>query len=138
MSILLCSVVVMIMLPVPFQSIQDMEILLNSLVTLLVYVAFLYLRFKKPDLPRAYRVPLNNFWSILFCLPGVAPIGFLFYYADSITIIACCTAIAASLVAYVIADWRDLVPKVRKFIERQRRNEEADVFIQNSDTSRPY
>eukprot|EP01102_Stenamoeba_stenopodia_P018976 TRINITY_DN7045_c0_g1_i1.p1 TRINITY_DN7045_c0_g1~~TRINITY_DN7045_c0_g1_i1.p1 ORF type:complete len:561 (-),score=103.45 TRINITY_DN7045_c0_g1_i1:896-2578(-) len=136
MSILVCSVIVVIMLPVPFQSIQDMEILLNSIVTTLVYIAFIYLRFKKPNLPRAYRVPLNNFWSVLLCLPGIAPMGFLFYFADSITLIACASAIAASLVAYCISSWSELKVDIHKLVERLKKNREAEVFL--GDTSSPY
>jgi len=131
MSIVVSALIVVGMQAVPFQSIQDMEIILNSIVTLLVFGAFLYLRFKHPDLPRTYRVPLNNFFSVLVCIPGVCVVLFLMYHTDLITAIASLVSLVATVATYLLQNPEEL----RRVWRRVKRSTSAPPMLVVNETT---
>lgn len=67
---IICSATGVIFLSwMTFQEIVEFLNFLYSLAMLLEFAAFIYLRIKKPDLQRPYRVPVQTYSAILICLP---------------------------------------------------------------------
>lgn len=74
---------------------------------ILLYFTFIYLRFRRKDMKRPYRVPLNNFLAIIMCL---FPVGISVYNLISsewTSKLAAVIALAIALITYPIMCWKE-------------------------------
>jgi amino acid transporter len=110
-SILVCSLAWGAMLPLGFDRLIAIDVMLYGLCLSVQFVSLIVLRVKEPDLPRPFRVPGGR-WGV--CLAGVAPVLLLLtaLYHEcikaerSVLVVAIGGALVAlGPVMYLIAAW---------------------------------
>lgn len=98
---ILCSATGVVVLS--FMSFQEIIELLNFLYglgMLVVFGAFVKLRFKDPDLPRPYRIPLGSVGAAVMCVPPVLLIGTVMCLASARTIVVNIIVLAVGVAMY--------------------------------------
>ncbi|VAI28017.1 unnamed protein product [Triticum turgidum subsp. durum] len=98
---ILCSATGVVVLS--FMSFQEIIELLNFLYglgMLAVFAAFVKLRFKDPDLPRPYRIPLGSVGAAVMCVPPVLLIGTVMCLASATTIVVNIIVLAVGVAMY--------------------------------------
>lgn len=100
-----CTTCVLIALP--FSTLIGAQTCINSFTMILLYVTFIYLRFRRKDMKRPYRVPLNNFLAILFCLFPIAICIWNLATAELTSKLSAVVAVVGALLTYPILCWRE-------------------------------
>lgn len=98
---ILCSATGVVVLS--FMSFQEIIELLNFLYglgMLVVFSAFVKLRFKDPDLPRPYRIPLGSVGAAVMCVPPVLLIVTVMCLASARTIVVNIIVLAVGVGMY--------------------------------------
>lgn len=70
-AITIDCVITLILIRLPFATLIGAQTCINSMTMILLYMAFIFLRFRQPHRKRYFQVPLNKWLSILFVTPPV-------------------------------------------------------------------
>lgn len=98
---ILCSAAGVVVLSfMSFQEIIEFLNFLYGLGMLAVFAAFVKLRFKDPDLPRPYRIPLGSKGAAAMCVPPVALIATVMCLATARTFVVSGAVAAAGVAMY--------------------------------------
>lgn len=98
---ILCSAAGVVVLSfMSFQEIIEFLNFLYGLGMLAVFAAFVKLRFKDPDLPRPYRIPLGSAAAAAMCVPPVVLIGTVMCLASARTVVVNAAVVAVGVAAY--------------------------------------
>ncbi|CAI9095075.1 OLC1v1030934C2 [Oldenlandia corymbosa var. corymbosa] len=81
-----------------FQEIIAAENFLYCFGMILEFIAFIRLRYKNPDAPRPYKIPVGNVGAILMCVPPTILIGAVLAFSSLKVMIVSLVAVAIGLV----------------------------------------
>jgi amino acid transporter len=99
-AILVNSAGVALLIPFSFQELVQVDMFLYALALILEFAALVWLRWKEPQMPRPYRVPLSTAGTIAFSIPPVTLCLASMVLADDVTKLVSLGGIAAGLVVY--------------------------------------
>jgi amino acid transporter len=99
-SILLNSIGVAALIPFSFQELIQVDMFLYALALTIEFAALIWLRLKKPEMPRPYRMPFGLSGVIALSLPPIALCLISIILADETTRTVCFLGIAVGLVVY--------------------------------------
>lgn len=100
-AILVNSVGVACLIPFSFKVLVQLDMFLYALALILEFAALVWLRVRRPDMPRPYRVPLGIPGLIALSFPPVALCLLSIYLADALTTQVSIAGITAGLVVYL-------------------------------------
>eukprot|EP00743_Colponemidia_sp_Colp-15_P004869 GILK01005247.1.p1 GENE.GILK01005247.1~~GILK01005247.1.p1 ORF type:complete len:608 (+),score=62.50 GILK01005247.1:117-1826(+) len=84
-----------------FQAIVQVNGFMYALTLLMEYSAFLWLRYRQPELHRPYKVPLSTLGCCLMCIPPVALCFTQMALVDSLSLIISASTVALALLCYI-------------------------------------
>ena len=99
-AILVNSAGVALLIPFSFQELVQVDMFLYALALILEFAALVWLRWKEPQMPRPYRVPLGTAGTIAFSIPPVMLCLASMVLADDVTKLVSLGGIAAGFVVY--------------------------------------
>jgi len=99
-SLIFNSVIVLLITIGPFESVVAVDIFLYCCGLILELSAFLWLKFKQPNLPRAYVFPGGKIGAVLGATGPIIVCCFMFYFSDYLTIFVSVGCIVFSFVFY--------------------------------------
>jgi amino acid transporter len=99
-SILVNSVGVALLIPFSFQELIQIDMFLYALALILEFAALVWLRLRKPDLPRPYRMPFGMRGLVAMSLPPVALCLVSMAIANDVTKTVALAGIAVGLAVY--------------------------------------
>jgi amino acid transporter len=102
-AILVNSIGVAFLIPFSFKDLIQVDMFLYALALILEFAALVWLRVRRPEMPRPYRVPLGVPGVIALSLPPVALCLLSISLADALTTQVSVAGIAAGLVTYLCA-----------------------------------
>ena len=102
-AILVNSIGVACLIPFSFKDLIQVDMFLYALALILEFAALIWLRLRRPDLPRPYRVPLGVPGVIALSLAPVTLCLLSIYLADALTTEVSLAGIAAGLLVYLWA-----------------------------------
>ncbi len=102
-AILVNSIGVVCLIPFSFKDLVQVDMFLYALALILEFAALVWLRVRRPAMPRPYRVPLGLPGVIALSLPPVALCLLSISLADALTTQVSIAGIAAGLVIYLCA-----------------------------------
>ena len=71
-AILINSAGVALLMPFSFQELIEVDMFLYAAALILEFAALIWLRIKRPEMPRPYRIPCGTSGVIAFCIPPIA------------------------------------------------------------------
>jgi len=101
-SILLNAGGVAVLLLFSFRDLVQLDMFLYSAALVLEFCALVWLRIRRPEMPRPYRVPGGTIGAVLVSLPAIAFAVVLMALATRLTQMVSLAAAAAGVVAYAI------------------------------------
>jgi amino acid transporter len=101
-AILINSLGVACLIPFSFQELIQVDMFLYALALILEFAALVWLRVKRPDMPRPYRVPFGTLGAVAISIPPVALCVLSIGLADDITTMTGCVALATGLLVYYL------------------------------------
>ncbi len=99
-AILVNSVGVALLIPFSFQELIEIDMFLYAAALILEFAALIWLRIKRPDMPRPYRVPFGLAGAVTISVPPVALCLLSIMIANSATKFVSLGAIGIGLLAY--------------------------------------
>ena len=107
MAILVNSVGVAALIPFSFQKLIELDMFLYALALILEFAALMWLRFKEPQMPRPYRVPLGVPGAAALSVPPVVLCLLSMGLAGSLTKIVSLAGIFVGVIVFqAMQYWR--------------------------------